>query len=371
MPEIQLPALPGLQTIRNRLPLIFSENIPIISRNNVIGDMAARTVFVMLYIGAVEGSDQWVQPAHIYNMSDLQAAKIDNQSRLNWAKKRKWPEEIINPWYKNTTRESIRDETILLGFVPLNACVIEPSIETTQGFPRYGLKHAFAALFDENLTGSNLSERIATWQRSNLSREAITATALQPFDDENLVTVQFPNSRRIRSMNLPPGKSSNITKEVIETFSKKFLHSPHVISISTSETGFTPIDDRVIQSTNLNFSTVDVQKMLPDVILYDIYLGEDRQETLLVFIEVVATGGVMDQVRKEKIQTFLQVRGYDINKVAYGTAFYSRSLEEYNKKNISQIAWGTFVWFVTEPDKIIIMKNNCVENCQKLSDLII
>jgi len=370
MPDVPLPLLPTLQSIKDKLPLIFPDNSAIVSRNAVIGDMAARTIFVMFYNGAIEGSNRWIQPGHVYNMSDAQAARTDNQSRLEWGRKRRWQGGgIIDPWYADTTRESIRDETIVLGLIPLNACIRQRSVETTQGLPRYALKATFASLFDENLPNQELINRINSWQRAHLSREALMAVDIRRLDNGNPIPVTIPNGHRILAMNLPPGKSSLITKMVIENFSVQFLHEPHVVSISTSETGFTPIDERMIQRTNLNFSTVAVQNILPDIILYDIFSRNGRQDTLLVFIEVVATGGVMNKIRKDIIQNFLHERGYDLTKVAYGTAFFNRSDPAYNKKNISEIAWGTFIWFVNEPDKLIIMKGTGTENNRKLSDL--
>jgi|GEM_PF-7008452 len=56
MTRKSLPSLPSLQTIMNRLPLIFPEGIA--HRNYLIREMAAKTVFVMLYVGAVEGASE-------------------------------------------------------------------------------------------------------------------------------------------------------------------------------------------------------------------------------------------------------------------------------------------------------------------------
>jgi hypothetical protein len=48
-----LPAYASRDLVSQRLPLIFPEGTP--NRNYCVRDVAANTVFTMLYIGAVEG----------------------------------------------------------------------------------------------------------------------------------------------------------------------------------------------------------------------------------------------------------------------------------------------------------------------------
>jgi len=52
-----LPPLLPVPGIHERLQEIFPDGTA--NRNYVIREMAAKTVFVMLYIGAVEGSERW------------------------------------------------------------------------------------------------------------------------------------------------------------------------------------------------------------------------------------------------------------------------------------------------------------------------
>jgi hypothetical protein len=61
-----LPSLLDVDEIRQRLLAIFPEGTP--QRNYCVREMAARTIFVMLYIGAVEGSGIWMSPKHVYRM---------------------------------------------------------------------------------------------------------------------------------------------------------------------------------------------------------------------------------------------------------------------------------------------------------------
>jgi hypothetical protein len=44
--------------------------------------MAARTVFVMLYVGAVEGSGVWMGPKQVYRMGESQSRRREDAERL-------------------------------------------------------------------------------------------------------------------------------------------------------------------------------------------------------------------------------------------------------------------------------------------------
>ena len=65
---MSLPHVPKLDTIAKRLPAIFPEGIE--HRGYVVRDIAVKTVFVMLYAGAVQNSDRWVRPSYIYFMTE-------------------------------------------------------------------------------------------------------------------------------------------------------------------------------------------------------------------------------------------------------------------------------------------------------------
>lgn len=53
-----LPVLLPVPEIHDRLQKIFPKGSP--NRNNCTWEIAAKTVFVMLYVGAVEGADTWL-----------------------------------------------------------------------------------------------------------------------------------------------------------------------------------------------------------------------------------------------------------------------------------------------------------------------
>ena len=60
-----LPPLLPIPDIHRRLQIIYPEGTT--SRNYVTREMAAKTVFVMLYIGAVEGTERWLRPVSTGN----------------------------------------------------------------------------------------------------------------------------------------------------------------------------------------------------------------------------------------------------------------------------------------------------------------
>ncbi len=55
-----LPPLLPWQTVRQRLQTIFPGGVP--ERQFLVREVTARTVFVALYVGAVEGAERWIAP---------------------------------------------------------------------------------------------------------------------------------------------------------------------------------------------------------------------------------------------------------------------------------------------------------------------
>jgi hypothetical protein len=57
---VTLPPLLPWQTVRQRLQTIFPGGVP--ERQFLVREATARTVFVALYVGAVEGAERWIAP---------------------------------------------------------------------------------------------------------------------------------------------------------------------------------------------------------------------------------------------------------------------------------------------------------------------
>src|SRR5690606_4485234 len=104
------------ELVFERLPFIFPEGTP--NRRKCIGKAAASTIFTMLYIGAIEESGRYMAPVHVVRMSDEQAAMTDRESRIAYHRNFK---AHGKRWYEDNSRETIRDEVIREGLIPLGA----------------------------------------------------------------------------------------------------------------------------------------------------------------------------------------------------------------------------------------------------------
>src|SRR4051812_37662218 len=76
------PALSSVEEIQRRLELIFPEGVD--HRNYLTREMAAKTIFVMLYGGMIEGSGRQLRPSHVYRFSDEQSQLHRVAERESW-----------------------------------------------------------------------------------------------------------------------------------------------------------------------------------------------------------------------------------------------------------------------------------------------
>jgi hypothetical protein len=159
------------------------------------------------------------------------------------------------------------------------------------------------------------------------------------------------------------GPSSVIAKAVIEQFAPRFLKKPHVLWLSESGNKVVARDEQLATALGI---VIDPSKALPDIILVD--LGDDAggSDLLVVFTEVVATDGPINRQRKEALTSIAQEAGFEEGHLAFLTAFLDRATSQF-KKAIVEIAWGSYVWLVSEPDHIINLRNG---QTTKLSELI-
>jgi len=316
--------------------------------------MAARTIVVMLYAGAVEGTNRWLRPDQVTKMTDSQAAKTDDRSREKWAVESVTPggmKQLRGRWYAANTREPIRDETLRVGLVAVGAVVERTGLPTTSAKPRYALARDFVALL------SKLKEApaepvalIAEWQAGHL-----TANALNRINLIRSGTVSSPTSERVK-VSFPngdtrlmlPGPSTIITKAVIEEFTAHFLRQPGVIFLSESGDKVVQRDDDLANSMGLK---LDYARTLPDVILADVHPDSPK----VIFVEVVATDGPITEQRKLALMQVAEQAKMKSEHVYFVTAFSDRSAPAF-RKLVSELAWGTFVWFRSEPEKLLALR---------------
>ena len=262
-----LPPSPAVTDIHERLQTIFPEGTA--NRNYVTREIAAKTIFVMLYIGAIEGAECWLRPDQVTRMTDAQAALAGDQDREAWLAESMRPAAgyIEGRWYAANTREPIRDETLREGLVRMGAVKEREGLPTTSPLPRYALAEEFVPLFDTGLTGEALQARIEKWRRANLSRSALARVAIMrrgAVAREGRVLVSFPSGE---TRHMEPGPSSVISRAVVEEFAPRFLQQPGVIWLSASWNQVVARDDRLAQDIGL---TIQPDRNLPDLILVDL-----------------------------------------------------------------------------------------------------
>lgn len=344
------PVIP-VQKIAEWLPEIFPEGTA--NRGYVVREISAKTIFVMLYVGAIEGSGIFVRPDQVTKMSDDQAVLVSEEARALWAGQslqRGSKLDVATRWYAPNSREPIRDETLRLGLVALGAVLDRRDLPTTSSKPRYALTDSFAQLFyalDATTSPEERKALVTEWQAAHLSSSALARINLirraAAGSTSDRVTVTFPNGE-VRLMHFGP--SSQITKAVIEDFSRRFLRAPGVIFLSESGEKVVARDEALAEAIGLK---LDYSRSLPDLILADV----SKNATRLIFVEIVATDGPINAARKEALLRVVSDGGFSPTDVLFVTAFADRQATAF-RRLVSEIAWGTFVWFMSEPDKLLI-----------------
>jgi hypothetical protein len=344
----QTEDLPSLAEIEYRLATVFPPGATAENRR-LTGNVAVRTVFVMLYAGAVADRDVWVRPDQITKMSDRQATRTDGASRERWREESSRPgfEPDSTRWFAPNTRESVRDEVLREGLLRVGAVVQRPGLPTTSAKPRWALHGEFARLFQ--CERAEFEARVAPWQAAHLSPAArarialVASGAVGQSDDHLLVSLPNGEARRIAG-----GPSGAIAKAVVEGFASRFLQRPGVIWMSDSSDKVVARDDALARSVGL---VIPPDRLLPDLILVDV---PDVGSPVFVFVEIVASEGPMTEARVAELTSLVPSRGGAPGHLRFVTAYLDRDRPEF-RRTIGKVAWGTFVWFAAEPDHLMIL----------------
>ena len=258
---------------------------------------------------------------------------------------------VSGRWYAVDTREPIRDETLRAGLVALGAVVERPGLPTTSSKPRYAVASDFAELLAHLSSATGDTKALTTqWRAKHLTATALSRVsllrkgAIRSLCSER-IKVTFPNGET-RLMH--PGPSTTITKAVVEEFSRRFLREPGVILVSESRDKVVERDEALASSIGLR---LDYARNLPDIILADVH----PQAPKVVFVEVVATDGAVTDQRKQALLRAASDPGFDEAHVYFVSAFLDRGASAF-RKLVSAVAWGTFAWFTTEPDKLLAFR---------------
>jgi hypothetical protein len=81
---------------------------------------------------------------------------------------------------------------------------------------------------------------------------------------------------------------------------------------------------------------------------------------LLVFIEVVHTDGPVNDARKTALLEIARGAGFPAEHVAFVTAYLDRDTATF-RKTVSSLAWGSYAWFASEPDNLIVFSAKPVQ----------
>lgn len=357
-----LPELTSLDEVQQRLLTIFPEGVP--NRGYLVRKISASVVYTMLYVGAVEGNNIWLGPKHVYCMSNEQARLTADTARLEYGQLAWKPKyaSIGQRWYADTTRESIRDETLREGLIQVDAAIQRKDLPTTSSWPRYALRREFAALFAPSLVGTELDAAIEGWRNKHLSRLALARMALLrrgATQQAESVVVTLPNGS-IRQV--PQGPSSIIMKAVVEEFAPRYLYDPAVVLMSESGEKILLQEAALSEAIGLQIMP---DRLLPDVVLFDLHQGKE----LLVFVEIVASDGPVSVSRKSALLAMAIDAGIPETQVAFVTAYRDRNDAAF-KKTFEAVAWNTLIWFMSEPNQIVVLHDQPTASASRIFDLL-
>lgn len=82
-------------------------------------------------------------------------------------------------------------------------------------------------------------------------------------------------------------------------------------------------------------------------------------------VEVVASDGPINQLRKDNLTTIAPDAGFDAGQLAFVSAFEDRDASP-ARGLVPNLAWGTFAWFRSEPDKIPVLRGDALTPISKL-----
>lgn len=350
------PSLPALLADRAAYQARLEKVLPqsITGTTHAANPAAATVAFTMMYVGAIDGVNP-VRPSTVYWMRDSITHHRTDQERLDYYKaslrsakavdkvQAAWGTPLTELWYANTTRESIRDDTMRT-WIANGAAIDIGTVQTTSSSPRYTFTKEFAALLDPALTGNRLDSAIAAWQKLHLSAtgKARAAHAHLASKTATAVSVALPDGST-RALHV--GLSSEIIKGVIEEFAASYLLNPTVIFISQSGEKVSVVDGAMLASLGL---PINQQTLLPDLLLMD--LDPSRDEVWM--IEVVATDGPIDESRRKALFDWATAHGVRQEQCRFLTAFSSRTASPF-KKAIPNIARQSYAWFLDEPDALL------------------
>ncbi len=211
--------------------------------------LAGAAVAAMLYVGAVVDDEAsfgpgavMAAPRTVLWMCDQAFAHGDPDDRVAWReavnrRKRRGLNLLLaewsishTPWYADTSREGLRDET-WPGWAGFGAARPNPSVNTTSSEPRWALTSSFADLFDPDLDGEELVAAIEAWHSTHLDPGDKIRIHIAQLRERrgHSVPVALPDGQ-VRE--LAPGTASMILKGLLEQWMPARLRTPVVLTLT-------------------------------------------------------------------------------------------------------------------------------------------
>lgn len=330
------PSLPSVKEIGQRLALIFPESFP--NRSILVGEMAARVIFVFLYGGFVEGQKRFLRPSYVYFFTEKQANMKTDAERYSWLSVANKPGNRPKGkrWYADNSREQIRDDLMRNQLLRLGIIQKLSGQAITSSAPSHFLSSDFAALFNPGLRDKAFAAAAYEWRTKHLDPATLQRMVLRSQGIQaNVgdVLIEMPDGTRIR-------------KGLIEDFTKHHMEKPAVLWLSASDKKAYPQFVQLAATVGLKFS---LNAELPDLILAD--LGEPAR---FLFCEVVATDGAITETRKQALLAIMLTSNIPTSAAQFLSAFEDREAPAF-RKNFSQLALDSLVWFRTEPNLLVLL----------------
>lgn len=350
--------LPSHEQCVQRLELIF----PRTAFDTVLSSpQAGWAVAAMLYVeavvpasGSLPADAKWVRPTMLLWLSDEAYARADEESRKTWLSAAIGPEAkravaklmaswglAFDPKYGDNSRETIRGH-VFPRWLDEGALRVKPGVKTTSPLPRWALTDAFANLFNPDLSGKELADRIEVFRDNHMSPtgKVKALTARRRGDREHAVAVSLPDGS---TRQLEPGEASLILKGVIEAWAPARLEDPVVLTISEPGDKIYTADAAFLQRLGIS---IDLSALLPDALLVD--LGQIPPSFWIV--EAVASDGPIDEDRKSALLRWAKKQRIPEDSCRFLTAFGSRNAPA-AKRRLKDLAVGTFAWYLDEPTR--------------------
>lgn len=343
---MNLPPLPTLDQIQDRVNAIFPDNFP--DRRILTGDMMARALFVAMYGGFTESGKRFFRPSTVIRFSLEQAALVGETDRLAWLSTCQTPghKPLGKQWYADNTREPLRDDLIRNRAVPIGLVIKRQGVPPTSPAPIYALSDDFAQLLSPALDGHDLEAAIHAWQERALNPMTLKRMKLLArgvTEKLGQVSVTLPTTNRV--LRLAAGEASVITRDVCEDLATRLMNTPVVLHVSISDQKTFPELEGDAAAYGFRF---DPSSELPDIVIADVGGQEER----VAFIEVVHSDGPITELRKEALLRIASEANIPPHRVILVTAFEDRSSTAF-KKRISELAIGSKIWFRSEPDVLL------------------